>query len=374
MPGQTLASITAHACYVNRKLDPPFVRQNAIASFEELWRSHPWRFRLVRGQIAAVADYSTGGITALTQGAVAVTGSGTTWGAEYVLRHLRPSNTSSAADSRDYLITARGSDTALTIEDAYEGTTISSSTSYNLYKRWYQLPPDFGHLAHVKETATAQVLGHISREEFEDWLASPDSSGSPYWIVDAGNTRQTLYSTGTVTMTRNSATVTGSSTVFNEARDKGHRFRVRGMTRYGDFTIIARVSDTEVTLDREWKGDTKSGLAYDIDPAGEPLVELYPRPTSPSSIALWYYRNLPPIELDTEAPYGLPLEFHDAWLYGTLARLGIVSPTEYQNRLGPLLQKQKLEVRPTFRSQPYGSKGTLRRSLMPSNYPAYFER
>ena len=367
MPGMSLKQIVDHAMYLKRDLDPIFTRDNAIQAYEDLWRSHPWRFRRVFTSLLAVADYSTGNISAWTQGANAVTGDSTVWGPEFVQRHIRPEGS-----GRDYLIYSRSGDTAIVTEDPWEGTSISSNTAYTAYQKWYRLPPDFGQLFVAKESGGPQIVRHIDRVEFEEAITSADDGGGTFWLIDAGTSKTSLYSTGTVTMTEGSTTITGSGTAFLSARDKGRRFRVRGMTKYGDFTISSVTNGTEVIADRAWRGPTKSGLAYDIDPAGEPLVELYPRPSSNTSIGLWYYKTLPPLALDTESPQGLPLEYHDAWLYGTLARLGIVDPGQYQSRLGQLMTKQGLMSHQVRRTLPYGSKTDVRRSLLPADYPEYF--
>lgn len=372
--GYTLKHVVDDCCYRNRKLDGPFVRGNAIAAFEDLWRSHLWKFRRVRGQIAAVADYSTGSIATLSQAGTAVVGDSTVWGVEFVFRHLRPTNNSSNGDVRDYLITARASDTSITIEDPYEGSAIASNTAYTIYKRWYTLPPDFSQLEIPKESAGGIIVDHISRDDLENIETSPNSSGQPYWIVDAGNSTLPLWSTGTVTMTEGTAVVAGSGTAWVSARDKGRRYRVRGMPQYGDFTILSVDTDTQLTLNRPWRGPTKSAQAYDIDPAGEPLVELFPRPAGNTSVEMWYYKKLPPIAIDTEMPQGLPEEFHDAWLFGTFARVGLVPQSAYLDKLGPLMAKQGLVAHEVVRQAPYGSGGRPQRSLLPSNYPAHYRR
>lgn len=81
----------------------------------------------------SVADYTTGSVTALTNGATSVTGSGTSWTSAMAGRWIKIASTSTAGQSGDnvwYQIASVGSSTSLTLAKAYQGTTISGSTGY----------------------------------------------------------------------------------------------------------------------------------------------------------------------------------------------------------------------------------------------------
>lgn len=69
----------------------------------------------------------------------------------------------------------------------------------------------------------------------------------------------TLYSTGTITLTNASTTVTGSSTVFTAAM-VGQQLKVNGYM----FTISTFTSTTSITIDQTWTGATASGQTYSI--------------------------------------------------------------------------------------------------------------
>jgi len=83
----------------------------------------------------SLADYATGNVSAVTSGAAAVTGTGTTWTVPMATRFLKITPTSTAAASGDglwYEISSVGSTTALTLVDSYLGTTISASTAFTI--------------------------------------------------------------------------------------------------------------------------------------------------------------------------------------------------------------------------------------------------
>jgi hypothetical protein len=67
------------------------------------------------------------------------------------------------------------------------------------------------------------------------------------------------YSTGTITLTNASATVTGSSTVWVAAH-VGQQLKVSGYV----FTISAVGSNTSCTIDQTWLGATTASLTYEI--------------------------------------------------------------------------------------------------------------
>jgi hypothetical protein len=69
------------------------------------------------------------------------------------------------------------------------------------------------------------------------------------------------YTTGTVTVTEDSATVTGDGTAWTAAM-VGRQFRVEGVS--GTYTIAARASGTSLTLDRAWARDTAAAQSYSI--------------------------------------------------------------------------------------------------------------
>ena len=370
----SLKTITDRCMKLNPKESPVYVRDVARQAYEALWRYRPWSWRRRTGQITQIADYSTGGILTLTQGTTAVTGDSTVWTKAMEGRHIRPSNSNSSADVRDYLITNVASNTALTIADPYEGSSISTSTGYSIYAKLYRLPFDFDSLEIPKESSGPLVMGIVSRSEFETIMPYANATGQSYWMIDAGVSMQALYSTGSVTMTDTSTTVTGSGTTFLAARDTGRRLRIPSRPDAGEFRITTVNSATEVIIDREWPYPTKSGVPYVIDPAGERLVEMYPRPNANTSVQMYYFCTLPPIIRDTDYPIGLPAAYHEVWLKGTMANLGLLNPMEYASALGELTANDGLTRRGVIRSAPFGGGGGPQQSLLGPNYPPYFPK
>lgn len=79
----------------------------------------------------SIADYTTGTVSGITNGDVAVTGSGTTWTAAMAGRYLRITNSDTAnkGDGRWYKILSYSSATSITLFAPYEGTTITAGAA-----------------------------------------------------------------------------------------------------------------------------------------------------------------------------------------------------------------------------------------------------
>lgn len=83
----------------------------------------------------SVADYATGTIVSIANGATTVTGSGTTWTAQMTGRYIRItySDTANTGDGEWYEIASVTSTTVLELTRAYGGTTIAAgSAAYNI--------------------------------------------------------------------------------------------------------------------------------------------------------------------------------------------------------------------------------------------------
>jgi len=93
-----------------------------------------------------VADYSTGNVSAVTNGAKTVTGSGTTWTAPMAGRHLRITKSDTAANAGDHIwyeIASVASATSLSLLKDYEGTTLAAATASYIIGQMPVLPEQF---------------------------------------------------------------------------------------------------------------------------------------------------------------------------------------------------------------------------------------
>lgn len=88
----------------------------------------------------------------------------------------------------------------------------------------------------------------------------------PGGTVYGGSRKTADYSTGTVTATNGSRTVTGSGTTWNTLVDAGMLIRFSGSGRY--YIVESVDSTTQLTLKMPFEGTTGAGKAYVLSPIG----------------------------------------------------------------------------------------------------------
>lgn len=104
----------------------------------------------------SIADYTTGTITSIANGASAVVGSGTTWTTKMANRWIRftDSDTANTGDGEWYEIASVESTTGLTLDLLYNGTSISAGTAAytigqcSLFPEAFQMLPLYKGLVH----------------------------------------------------------------------------------------------------------------------------------------------------------------------------------------------------------------------------------
>lgn len=315
------------------RLGRPFVLDIAREQYTTISRWHTWDWRYMEGQIDAVADYTTGTVS-VTQGSTAVTFSGATLTAAMITRHFQASGTAGRWYQFYSINTVAGTAVLL---NPYEGTDNATAT-FTIRQRYYRLPPDFDKAAVAKETGGNQVIWWRNREDFERIWPTISATGQVWNLIDAGRSRTVLYNTGTVTMTYNSAVVTGASTVFLQARDQNRRFRLPLYPKVGDFKIYNVDSTTQVTLDRPWPMPTTgASQVYQIDPIGEPMVELFPAPAAGNSSVMFYYYAVP-VPVYNEVDMAVwPVEMNQVWKSATVLRCSTNDPDVYMEKMSSLM-------------------------------------
>lgn len=93
----------------------------------------------------SIADYTTGTITSIANGATTVTGSGTTWTAKMAGRWIRitDSNTANTGDGEWYEISSITSVTELELVTPYNGTSIAAGSAAYIIGQTSIIPEDF---------------------------------------------------------------------------------------------------------------------------------------------------------------------------------------------------------------------------------------
>mgnify|MGYP001605589183 CR=1 FL=1 len=136
-----------------------------------LLEDYPWSQRKQDTVITISATYGTG---TLSTSGTAVTGASTVWSTAFVGRYLRV-----GSNTFFHRITARTSDTAITIESALPSDAAALST-YTIFRHRYNLPSNFG-----------RVLNVTSDNRLSEWTRADIDRIDPYRTSTA--TRPDVY-------------------------------------------------------------------------------------------------------------------------------------------------------------------------------------
>jgi len=121
------------------------------------------------------------------------------------------------------------------------------------------------------ETSSSGAAVTLLCQQKLDWIQDDICSRYDFsWLKANGYINTTpVYTTGTVTVTQDSATVTGASTVFTSDM-VGRLFLGNDGNNW--YEISAYVSPTEITLKSNYMGATESGITYSIYKTDYPLA------------------------------------------------------------------------------------------------------
>lgn len=142
----------------------------------DFWYAKPWNFRRATGFVSTSAPYSTGTID-ITQGAGAVTGSGTTWVAGHSTMKI-----ATAYNAPWYIFTRTGGTTGTIDRNLVEASL--SGSAYVIYQDLLTLSSS------AEQILTADILTHstgavslarIARHDAEGNWPMPLGAGTPTW-------------------------------------------------------------------------------------------------------------------------------------------------------------------------------------------------
>lgn len=116
-------------------------------------------------------------------------------------------------------------------------------------------------LARVKAISLVTSQDALIKDAIQMGLDRLTDKDLPYLMTDGSITTVAPYETGTVTVTNNSKTVTGSGTTFTSAM-VGRKIRIASQNAY--YRIASFTSTTIITLENIFQGDTASAQTYSI--------------------------------------------------------------------------------------------------------------
>lgn len=335
--------------------------------------AYDWPHYRDLGTITTIDDYTTGTVT-VTNGSRTVTGSGTTFTASMVGRKFRV-----GSENAFYYIESFTSTTVVTLRDIYQGTTQSAGT-YTIFQDEYKLDANTHKLLDLRQIEDSWMMIGLSYLEMDRWFPDPDTLNDPTYFSIIGR-RDDRYTTGTIAITANSRTLTGTSTEWLSVPGLSRGTRIAIDDTGEVFTVNTIVSDTSITV-YELPATTDSSSAYRMY-LNNLIVQLRDTPDAQKNL---YYRKqrIPyPLYNDFDEP-DLPREFHYGLVWaGLIVGYGLLGNTgasqEAERRWNQWLSVQKSQLGQDSPSIEYprqsmdevAAKGTFRLSGN-QGYPIWF--
>lgn len=246
---------------------------DSIRDFQNKYR---WYWKQKIGYFQTALIYSTGTLTA-TNNSRTITGSGTTWDSTMVGRFIRLDG-----DIDWYEIIAVGSTTSLTLRYPYMRAT-ASGKAYKIWKKYYWLYPDVEELIDLYIDDYTTPLGMIP---YREGLAIQNGwgSGAPDKYIYYNIRRaEDTYTTGTVSGTINTKTLTGSGTSWLDNLQPGDEVTIGAYT----YNVQTIESDTSITLCQFLVATVSAATSYSAERRNLQAVEL--NSTPPTYIKLMRY-------------------------------------------------------------------------------------
>lgn len=269
------------------------IRADIVSRFSGRWAS------LYReGWLPLVAVYGTGTVT-VTLGSRTVTGSGTTWTAAMVGRKFL------GPDSAYYKIIGFISTTSITLSEPYQSATASGGV-YQIWKDEYVLYPEvFSLIDFINYSLPEQMREYTNRYARSIYpRATANESARGYQII--GRKRNVAgYSTGTLSGTINTRTLTGSGTSWFDNIQPGFEITIGSYTYHVD-TVD---SDTQLTLVEDLVATVAALTTYSAR-GRNALVVRFLAPSSQIIVGYSYYTKSYPLVNDNDEDWLLELYPH----------------------------------------------------------------
>ncbi|MCL4417644.1 MAG: hypothetical protein M1365_13280 [Actinobacteria bacterium] len=251
-----------------------------------------WRKR--QDTLQVIPFYETGTV-AVTIDSRTVTGTSTVWTSAMEGRYIQFSGESSF-----YKIAKVNSATSITLDQPYTDDT-NSGITYKIYKRFYNLISDVD-----------EVLQFYSEDDYYEPLISQSFlptfyKGTPTLFQKVGiDTTVVQYTTGTVSGTINTRTITGVGTSWIANVQKGDLFTPVGGSTYN---VLSVDSDTQLTLVQNLLA-TVTAVTYTIQRQDLTQIEFNTAPDETTQMHYDYLKKTFDMLNDNDEPE-IPLQYRD---------------------------------------------------------------
>lgn len=292
----------------------------------EKWHGYAWSFRWREYPLVLSPQVDSGTLTA-TNGSQTVTASGT----PFLSAYHKGAWLQFTGDSVEnwYRVLTVNSTSSITIEPAYQGTT-GSGKAYKLNPTDYLVPTEIGDIGTMKISYNQCSLP-VTHQLISDSYYHPSTGEGIPDRVSVFNQSQTLstYTTGTLSGTVSTTTLTGSSTAWLANVSPGDELVISGDTN--TYRVYEVHSDTSMTLYNNLTA-TASGASYTISRQFGKKLRFDPPPAEPYVVFIKGLRTYTPL-VNTTDTNELLVRYPQAVLEGAVWREAGSSPDPREDSL-----------------------------------------
>lgn len=241
---------------------------------------HPWPWRQKTFYLPTIPNYSAGTL-AVANGSRNVAGNGTTFTSAMVGRYLKLNR-----DTEIYRIRSVTDGTNLVLETPYISDS-GSSLTYFIWTKLYSLPPDVPHLEDINLSDYPLRSEPWPRKTLDSAIFAGYVIGAPHAWAWAGLDRtMSTYSTGTISISEDSKTLTGSGTAWLDNVLPGAKVTI-GTIEYNTESVD---SDTQITLVQK-ATSAQTNSTYSITMQNRSQIALCGVPSPAVNLQLTYFKR-----------------------------------------------------------------------------------
>lgn len=290
--------------------DPFLSRAKSVVNraYKWVYNSHSWEWRFKTGQVTLLPAYETG-----TCSVTGFTGTNHTDAMVVTFSAALPSG------STGRYVKIDGEDTWHRIEYVSGVTAVldspiiratASSLTFEIWKRLYHLP---GEVAAITDFGRWENrwgrLDYKSFSNLVDHVADVSDDGSPESFSPFGvDNYQTTYTTGSISGTKNTSTVTGSGALWLGDVLPGDEVVVGGLI----YTVKRVEGDTRLILNNLLTDDIPTGTGYEIRRNLSVGFQFYPNKMDTYLTVPYYYYDRVFDMVHDDDRTNLPDDFDDA--------------------------------------------------------------
>lgn len=286
------------------------VNTSIQVALDRVYQFHDFPYYIQdKGVIKTADDYTTGTVS-ITNSSTAVAGTLTVWTSAMAGRKIRFNG-----ENAYYRIKSITGGTNLVLEQPYQGTTDTDAT-YAIYQDEYRLAPDVDKYKILRQAQNGVTLFSYHPTAFDEIYPMPNSFADPIGEIMEG-TLLDIYSTGTLSGSANSTTLTGSGTSWTSVEGLDRMSRIRIGTSV--YTVKSVDSDTQITLYEKLSVNVAASTTYEIT-LNNLRLQLYQIPNAQRVIYYRYFRIPAILANDYDLP-DMPFGFHHLLIYGSLSMI-----------------------------------------------------